>query len=351
MNRSLARAAALLTVALASVVLALSGSTAVDSEATTHAPTGASAAATIRIVAAGGADFSSADIPYWIELLTKQGLKVSFQFIPDASSALRTLIAGQSDLFVGSLPTAVLAVVNGGAKIQLVAANNQSDDYVILGKPGITLQNIAGKTLAIDTPGSAGHLSAAIGLKLSGINPDSVQLVRIGNSSARLSAILAGRVDLAPLHYPQALIALETGRVITVLNAGKLMGTYIQSGLWGSNNFLSGNKALVQRVVSQFIIAQRWAASNKFKYIAFATQQKMGGNLTDSQKSKVWDYYKETNFFGINGGICLKNIGATLRLNWELGSLPRNLPAHEVWIESAFVKTFLKSRKQNPNAC
>lgn len=353
MKGSLVSAIRAALVVAATVALSATSASAAPTRGTTltAAPqTTKTTKAAINIVAAGGADFSSADVPYWVELLKKRGLDVSFQFVPDASSALRTVIAGQADYFVGSLPTAILAVVNGGAKIKLIAANNQSDDYILLGKPGITLQNIAGKTLAIDTPGSAGHLSAVIGLQKSGVDPDSVRLVNIGGSNARLTAILAGRVDLAPLHYPQALIALETDKVIQVLNAGKLMGPYLQSGLWASDSAVA-KKAQTQRIVTDFIVAQRWAASNKFKYIDFATKEGMARGLTGPQKAKVWDYYKDANFFGINGGICNKILGATLQLNWKLGSLPRNLPGRERWINDTFVKSFLKSRKQNPNIC
>lgn len=336
---------------LVAATIALSVSSASAAPTRTTAPVTAKATkAAINIVAAGGADFSSADIPYWVDLLKKRGLDVSFQFIPDASSALRTVIAGQADYFVGSIPTAILAVVNGGANIKLIAANNQSDDYILLGKPGTTLQNLAGKTLAIDTPGSAGHLSAEIGLKKSGIDPSIVRLVNIGGSNARLTAILAGRVDLAPLHYPQALVALETGKVVQVLNAGKLMGPYLQSGLWASDSAVA-NRAQTQGIVKDFILAQRWAASNKFRYIDYATKQNMARGLTGPQKAKVWDYYKDANFFGINGGLCNKFLGATLQLNWQLGSLPRNLPGRERWINDTFVKNFLKSRKQKTNVC
>jgi ABC-type nitrate/sulfonate/bicarbonate transport system substrate-binding protein len=310
----------------------------------------AAANPTINMVEAGSQDFSSADVDFFVDLMKKNGINVNFQEVSDASSALRTVVSGQSQLFLGSLPTAILAVINGGAHIKIVAANDQASDYVLVAKPGITLSNIAGHTLAIDSPGSAGQVAAQIGLQKSGVDPDSVHYVQIGSSSARLTAILAGRVDIAPLHYPNALTALSTGKVNLLLNVGKAIGPYLQSGLIASDSFVK-NKALAQKVVNAFINAERWADSNKFKYIAYANQKGIDGGLTPDQESKVWDFYQQTNFFGVNGGICFSNITAFAQLNWAVHGLPKPLPSRSDWLDDQFVRAYLKAHHQKPGTC
>lgn len=305
---------------------------------------------TVNLIEAGDVDFSSADVAYFAELMKKNGINVNFQLIPSAATALRTVIAGQADLFIGSMPTAILAVVNGGANIKVIAANDQASDYVLVAQKGVTLQNIAGKTLAIDTPGSAGHLISKIALQKAGVDPDAPRYVTIGGSSARLTAILAGRVDIAPIHYPLSLRALENPNIVQLLDAGKTIGPYIQSGLIANDNFLK-NKALTQKVVNAFINAQRWAASNKFKYIAFANANKMSGGLDANQQSKVWDYFKNVSFFGVNGGICFDHITQFAKLNWTIGSLPKPLPGRADWLNDSYVKTYLKAHKQKPTTC
>ncbi len=305
---------------------------------------------TVNLIEAGDVDFSSADVAYFAELMKKNGINVNFQLISSAATALRTVIAGQADLFIGSLPTAILAVVNGGANIKIIAANDQASDYVLVAQKGVTLQNLSGKTLAIDTPGSAGHLISKIALQKAGADPNAPRYVTIGGSSARLTAILAGRVDIAPVHYPLALRALENPNIVQLLDAGKTIGPYVQSGLIASDNFLK-DKALTQKVVNAFINAERWAASNKFKYIAFANANKMSGGLDGSQQSKVWDYFKNVGFFGINGGICFDHITQFAKLNWTIGSLPKPLPGRADWLNDKYVKAYLKAHKQKTNTC
>ena len=309
-----------------------------------------SATPTVNLIEAGDVDFSSADVAYFAQLMKKNGIDVNFKLISSASTALRTVIAGQADLFVGSLPTAILAVANGGAKIKIIAANDQVSDYVLVAKNDVTLQNLSGKTLAIDTPGSAGHVISKISIQKAGGDPDAPRYVTIGGSSARLTAILGGRVDIAPIHYPLALTALENPNLKVLIDASKSIGPYLQSGLIANDNFLN-NKALTQKVVNAFINAQRWAASNKFGYINFANSNKMVGGLNGAQQSKVWDYYKNAGFFGVNGGICFDHITQFAKLNWTIGSLPKPLPDRKDWLDDTYVKTYLKAHKQKPGAC
>jgi NitT/TauT family transport system substrate-binding protein len=307
---------------------------------------------TVNVVEAGSTDFSSADVLYWIDLMKKNGINVNFNLIDSAATGLKTVIAGQADVYIGSLPTAFQAVINAAAPIHVIAANDQASDYIILGQNGLNLQNLNGKTMGIDTPGSAGQLSAEIGLKNKGIDPSIVKYVTIGGTAARTTAILAGQIDLAPVHYPSALLAEATGKVQQILDVGQSLGPYIQSGLISNDSFTKGNPQLAQKVVNAFINAERWAASNKYKYVAYAAANKLDNGLTGPQEAQAWQYYKDSNFFGINGGICDKYVTDTVKLNWQLGSLPKPIPvSRDKLIDRTFVKAYLVAHHQKPETC
>jgi ABC-type nitrate/sulfonate/bicarbonate transport system substrate-binding protein len=336
-------------VAVAALVAVL-GSSASSAAVAGAGKSSSSAADSVTFVEAGSQDFSSADVLFFVDLMKKNGINVNFQAIPDAASALRTVISGQADIFLGSLPTAINAVANGGAGIKVIAANDQATDYVLVAQKGVTLQNISGKTLAIDSSGSAGHVISKISLQDAGVNPDAPRYVTIGSSSARLTAILAGRVDIAPLHYPLALQALDNPNITLLLDSGKTIGAYLQSGLIASDGFLK-NKALTQKVVNAFINAERWANAAKFGYLAYAQSKKLDVGLTGPQQSKVWDYYRATKFFGVNGGVCAKYIAQFIKLNNTVGTLPTPMPPLSSWLNSTFAKNYLKAHKQKTTTC
>jgi len=330
-------------------VLALAATIALSATAATASHTDSN---TINVVEAGSSDFSSADVLYWIDLMKKNGINVNFNLIDSAATGLKTVIGGQADVFIGSMPTAFQAVINAGAPIHVIAANDQASDYIVLGQNGVTMQNLSGKTMGIDTPGSAGQLSAEIGLQKKGVDPSIIKYVTIGGTAARTTAILAGQIDLAPVHYPSALLAEATGKVQQILDVGASLGPYIQSGLIANDSFTKGNPQLAQKVVNAFINAQRWAASNKFTYVAYAAKNKLDGGLTGPQEAQAWQYYKDTNFFGINGGTCDAYVTATIKLNWQLGSLPKPIPvSRDKLIDRTFVKAYLTAHHQKPGTC
>lgn len=338
--------------ALLAALLAALVATATGTASARPAQTGAAATAkvTVRVVNAGSSDFTTGDILKFVELMKRNGIDASYQIIPDAAAVLRSVVAGQSELAIASLPTAINAIINGDANIKIIGANNQATDYVLVAQRGITLRNLAGKTLAIDTPGSAGHLISKIALEKAGVDTSQIRFVSIGGSSARTTAVLAGRVDVAPIRSSLAIRALENPNIVELLNAGKTIGPYLQSGLIANDNFLK-NKALAQKVVNAFIDAQRWAMSNKYRYIQLMQDNKSIDGLTGPQLEKEWDFLKALKFWGVNGGICAANVARFTQLNWTIGSLPKPLPARSVWLNDTFVKAYLKKRKQKPTTC
>jgi ABC-type nitrate/sulfonate/bicarbonate transport system substrate-binding protein len=349
MKRQLARlslSGLLLAALIATVATAASARPTHVARTSSHA-----AGPTVNIVEAGDQDFSSIDVLFWTDLLKKNGINVHFNLINDAATALRTVVSGQADMFIGSLPTAILAVANGGAGIHVIAANDQASDYVLVAQNDVTLQNASGKTLGIDTPGSAGQVAAELALKKLGVDPKSLHYVTIGGSSARTTAVLAGKIDIAPIHYPLALQAVATGKVHQLVNVGKEIGPYIQSGLIANDNFVKKNRGLAQRVVNAFINAERWANSNKFNYVKYAQQQKLTNDLTAQQMHQVWDFYRQYKFFGINGGICTSYVNDMVELNQELGSLPKDIPPASKYIDRTFVQAYLKAHRQKPSTC
>ncbi len=78
--------------------------------------------------------------------------------------------------------------------------------------------------------------------------------------------------------------------------------------------------------MNAFINSERWAASNQYRYVAYAAAAGLSNGLTGPQEAQTWQYYKADNFFGINGGICDKYVTATIKTNWLLGSLPKPIP-------------------------
>lgn len=346
------RAAAAGVAVAALVVLAAGCGSASGPSASSAAAKGSKGSAgggSVSIAQAGGNDFSSVDVPYFISQLKKQGVAVKFVPIEDTSTMIRAVITGQVDMGIANVTDAVTAV-SAGAPVKLIAANNVASDYVLAAKNGITLHNVSGKTLAVDTPGSASDAAAKLGLKAEGVNPSVVHNVTISGTSARETALVAGKIDIAPLHYAEGLAAVDTGKDHILVNDGAAIGPYLQSGLMANDKFLS-NTALAQKVVNILLEAEHWADTQKAAYIALAKTQNLTAGMTASQTVGTWQNYHNVHFFGVNGGLCSSDLQRFLKLQGSVGLLPKNVPPISKWVDPTFVQNYLKAHNQSPTAC
>lgn len=296
--------------------------------------------APVRLIGSGALDFSSLDVFYWQDSLKKQGMNVDFKYVDAPDTAARSIIAGAADAYVGSLPSAILAVKNANANIRIVAVNNQASDYVLLAKPEIaSIQDLKGRTIGIATPGSAADVIIRTALKLKGVDPAGAKFVTIGGTSARVTAVLAGQVDSAPVHAADAGAAVATGKVKILFNTGDTIGLYLQSGLIASGDWLKNNPQQAQQVVDAFVDASRWAATNRDGYMAVSKEQ--FPKMADSERASAYDLYVQGKFWPVNGGLGQAGIDAFLKLNQDSGDLPKDLPPQTQWIDDSFVKNYI----------
>jgi ABC-type nitrate/sulfonate/bicarbonate transport system substrate-binding protein len=310
---------------------------------------------TVRIVLGGGTDFTDASLYYAIGLLKKEGITVDLNNLADPASALDAVISGQSDIYLGDPMEAAVAVGNGGAKIQYIGTVDQTTDYVVLALPNFTLKNLSGATLATAGTGTAGQIIADAAFSKIGISPSSFNDVTVGGTSARVTAILAGEVDLAPVLAASAVPAVETGKVKILLNAGSVLGSYLQQGMIASDSFLHSNSTLVQEVVTAFLNSNRWAmsASHEAQFLSVANANQLQSGLTTPQEKAAWLQLKNGGFYAVNGAICPSAILKTEQYTYAAGGglTKATTPSYKSWVDPKFVDAYLKANKDKATAC
>src|ERR1700722_10129244 len=114
---------------------------------------------TIRLIEGGGFDFSDAAIYEAMGLLKQRGYDVSLENVADPTTALRAVLAGKADVYLGDPVEAATAVANSKASVKYIATAAQASDYELLATPKYTLQSLAGATMATAGPGTAGGLA------------------------------------------------------------------------------------------------------------------------------------------------------------------------------------------------
>jgi ABC-type nitrate/sulfonate/bicarbonate transport system substrate-binding protein len=312
----------------------------------------AAAVETVRIIQATTADFSDVGTFKAIELMKAKGMKVTISNVNDPASALRAVIAGQGDIVLLAPGEAATAVGNGGANVKYIDSLYGATNYVLLAKNGLNLQNLAGATLAIASMGSAGQVIMAAALTKAGVDMSKIKYVTVGGTSARVTAILAGKVDLAPALAPSAIPAVKTGKVHIILNAGATLGPLLQQGVIANGTWLAKNRKTAQDMVNSFIDAERWANSDMWTYQLLAQKYDLMGSLAIDDQVLSWQQLVAGHFFAVNGAMCQASLDATLNYSYASGGLVQaKMPPQKSWFDPTYVQNYLKSKHQPIGAC
>jgi len=307
---------------------------------------------TVRLIQGGGLDFSDAAIYKAMALLKAEGYKVSLANVADPTTALRSVLAGKADVYLGAPVEAATAVANGGAAVKYIGSLAQTSNYEIIALPKYTLKNLSGAKFATAGPGTAGQIVGIAALEKLGINSSEIHQVTVGGTSARVTAILAGQVDLAPVLASDAAAAVATGKVKILVNTGSVLGDYLQQGLIASDSFAAG-KSTAQATVNAFIEAERWADTNESGYISEANANGLGTGLTKSEEETAWQQLKSGNFFAVNGAICNQAITQTLSYSYLTpgGLTKSSTPKISAWVDQDYVNGYLTAHGKTAGTC
>lgn len=131
----------------------------------------------------------------------KQGLKVSIISAEGGTRGLQVLMSGEMQaMHVGLAP--VVQANAQGADLRLVAATTNTLPIALYATRKTTPPLPKGGTIGISTFGSETDIAVTLALKQLGMSRDDVTISQIGGSSQRFAALIAGRIDAAPLLEP-----------------------------------------------------------------------------------------------------------------------------------------------------
>ncbi len=146
--------------------------------------------------------------PLWmakeIGAFDKYGVAVEMPLI-ETATAMQSMIAGGIDVQEVSAAPVITADLNGKLDIVFIASCLNRPILALYTKNSITsADQLKGKIIASDKPGTPVDYSAQVSLKLLGLKPSDVQIRPIGNAADILAAMLSGQVDAGIVAPPQS---------------------------------------------------------------------------------------------------------------------------------------------------
>lgn len=182
-------------------------------------------------------------------IFRKNGLDLEVVYVNSGSLLNQALIAGTFDVSFSQGSEAMLAKLRG-ADMRITAVIANRFNHVYLTAPVITsIKQLKGKKVAVSRFGSGSHFQSNLALKEGGLDPDKdVTVLQIGNSGARMAAILSGTVDgtiMAADFVPRA--KKEGFNVVADLADSKIDYPFLSLNMMGS--YIERNPKMVKALI------------------------------------------------------------------------------------------------------
>ena len=200
-------------------------------------------------------------------LFRKNGLDLEIVYVNSGSLLNQALIAGTFDISFSQGSEAMMAKLRG-ADMRITAVVANRFNHVYLTAPAITsIKQLKGKKVAVSRFGSGSHFQSNLALKEGGLDPEKdVTILQIGNSAARMAAILSGTVDgtiMAADFVPKA--KKEGFNIVADLADTKIEYPFLSLNFMGSyiDRNLKMVKALIKGMSESIRVLQTDSAAAK----------------------------------------------------------------------------------------
>src|SRR5882762_272 len=214
-------------------------------------------------------------LPVWMAetggFYAKEGLKVDVINMEGGTRGLQVLLSGEIQAMHVGLAPAVLANKQG-ADLRLVTSTCNTIPITMFTKSGVGMADLKGKTFGISTFGSETDIAIGILLKQQGLTRQDVTVSQIGGSSQRFGALVAGRIDVAPLIEPAITLAKERGfsplidlaaaKTPWIFDSVVVTSGYLKQNRDTLTRFVRAYLALADETKAKEVIAQKFKTSD-----------------------------------------------------------------------------------------
>ena len=160
----------------------------------------------------------------------KNNLDLEIIYMP-GNISMGSLISGE--LNFGQMTGALMspARLQGSDVVMLVSVQELLDDRLVV-RPNIkTPEELKGKRIAVSRFGAASHMRVLNMLPRFGLTDKDITFLQIGDTPARIVAMVGNSVDASSFSPPDHLAAVQSGMRV-LLNMAELNIYYQGTGLW-----------------------------------------------------------------------------------------------------------------------
>jgi ABC-type nitrate/sulfonate/bicarbonate transport system substrate-binding protein len=240
---------------------------------------------------------------YW----KAEGLDVANVMVAGGPAAAKALSAGDSDIMYGGWGAAAGAA-SAGVPLRIIATLGQYTPYNLVVQPRIhSIQDLSGASWAVESVGGVSWEYALIWLEAVHLGKGAVNFVVAGSPADRGRALIAGKVDASLLYDDQLNETLKEKPDLRILRNYVQMaqeaGAPSQVVFATRDDVLKNKPEMIDAFLRGWLKANRDVRDNKDLFLKMADLDFSGPKLPRSQLEKLWQGYKDNDYFPVNGGI------------------------------------------------
>lgn len=188
------------------------------------------------------------------------GLDVTYIPMSSGAAAMAAAIkSGEIDVGVGSASQWISDTARGAIKGKLIGEFSDNI-YVILGRKGITdPRQLKGKLFAISGHNAGDHLYSQAVLGHYGLKSEDVTWLQLGDPAARLSALLAGKVDATEMSIT-SLPPAQRERIL--ISADQSPVNFVSNAIYARQPLLDANKGALGKFLAAIGKASDWVRAH-----------------------------------------------------------------------------------------
>jgi ABC-type nitrate/sulfonate/bicarbonate transport system substrate-binding protein len=207
----------------------------------------------------------------------KRGLDVDLQYTQNSVELRDDVARGAFQIAHSAIDNAVAMKDVAGHDIVIFMGGDNSMNEFFVQSDIAGIQQLRGRTLAVDAPNTAYALQAKMILLQAGIKPNEYQLKLVGGTFQRVRAMIDDKSNAATMLNPPFSVQAKAAGLRSLGRVSDLLGPYQGSGAFAMRTWANANGALLERYCAAYIESVRWA-------IAPANRQEATGLLAAELK-------------------------------------------------------------------
>lgn len=248
----------------------------------------------------------------------KEGVNVEINHFESGSINMKALLARAIDISDVE-PALILSAVANGADLRSFASQSQRLHFALYAKKDITsMKELSGRTFGISGIGALPHIVIMALLEKEKMNPDKLQMMSVGGTGARLSALVAGKIDATVGEYSPSIEADPSLRRLLVVSPELPLYMSMATTAWSDT--LKAKRDAIERYQRAMTKATRWGYDNKEQLLDVALKHIP---LPREELSKIYDFYVLARVWAINGEIDRNRMNYMQELGLKIKTQPK----------------------------